>query len=744
MTGRLVQLELYTDHGFVDQTEFAMQALKKSMLWDEKVYGLSYDLDIYMIVAVKSFNMGAMENKGLNIFNSSCVFADIHRTSDEDFLRVLSVIGHEYFHNWTGNRITCRDWFQLTLKEGLTVFRDQEFSADHFDRSVRRLEDIQHLRIHQFEEDAGPNAHPIRPPHFVEINNFYTMTIYEKGAEVIRMLETLLGRQGFRKGMDLYVERFDGMAVTTEDFLQSMRDANNNPLEGFERWYQQIGTPIINVESSFEKDLLDENIITARLQFSQKLPMHSSNHKLGPLLIPVKLGLIAKKNQQMLPLTLKSDPKAAQQTDEGDWLLLFNRSNQEWSFDIDTTQLNLSEESLRANFVWSLNRGFSAPVKIQFTQFSEEEKLLGQERKVAELETLIAVESDPFQRFESCQQFCQLLMGEMFSELKKIPLNKDSLVSYNEAASIVLSSKLGQRFLQSFLRILKNESISSAFKGHLLKFRPIELLLQEQRPLEIELTYWSRLALIRQIGISLYDDLKNLFENLLAEDQQIDQFRLVHQEEPEMSGPTEKEMSHRVLKNVVLQYLTAADPLKAESYLSHQFFNRSSMTEVLEALRLAVFYRLPTYKSWVKSFEDKWSKDYLLMNKLFAIHMCPPDDQTWEDMHQLAKHWHFNLKVPNTVRALYQEFQRNLVQFHHPSGRGYDFMAKMIGEIDAINPGLSTRLIQGLNDLPHLPEEAKEKAKKALGTLARETDLSANLKEVLAKILRSVGLDLPL
>lgn len=251
-SGRDVTLRIYVEEENLDKCDHAMVSLKKSMRWDEEVYGREYDLDIFMIVAVNDFNMGAMENKGLNIFNSSCVLARAETATDAAHQRVEGVVAHEYFHNWSGNRVTCRDWFQLSLKEGFTVFRDAEFSADMNSRTVKRIEDVAYLRTHQFAEDAGPMAHPIRPDSFIEISNFYTLTVYEKGAEVVGMVHTLLGAEGFRKGSDLYFERHDGQAVTTDDFIKAMEDANGVDLTQFKRWYSQAGTPRLEVSEAYD------------------------------------------------------------------------------------------------------------------------------------------------------------------------------------------------------------------------------------------------------------------------------------------------------------------------------------------------------------------------------------------------------------------------------------------------------------------------------------------------------------
>ena len=283
---RAVDLHIYVEEHNLDQCAFAMDALKRSMLWDEQVYGLEYDLDLFMIVVVDDFNAGAMENKGLNIFNSKYVLADTQLATDNDFLGVEAVIAHEYFHNWTGNRVTCRDWFQLSLKEGLTVFRDQQFSADMQSSDVKRIQDVKLLREHQFAEDASPMAHPIRPDEYIDINNFYTLTVYEKGAEVIRMIHTLLGAENYYKGIDLYFERFDGQAVTCDDFVQAMQDASGIDMSCFIQWYSQSGTPKLRISDSYDK-----NKKQYTLTVQQSNPDTSNKPRL-PLHIPLSVGLL--------------------------------------------------------------------------------------------------------------------------------------------------------------------------------------------------------------------------------------------------------------------------------------------------------------------------------------------------------------------------------------------------------------------------------------------------------------------
>ena len=368
--GRKVALEIYVAPTDLDKTAHAMSSLKKSMKWDEEVFGLEYDLDTYMIVAVSDFNMGAMENKGLNVFNTKFVLASRDTATDFDFEGVEAVIAHEYFHNWTGNRVTCRDWFQLSLKEGLTVFRDQEFSADMQSRAVKRIEDVKGLRALQFPEDAGPTAHPVRPESYIEMNNFYTMTVYEKGAEVVRMIHTLVGAAGFRKGMDLYFRRHDGQAVTCDDFVAAMADANQIDLTQFKRWYSQAGTPVLDVSL----DWFAEGH-TASLTVRQTCPDTPGQTDKLPQHIPLALGFLAADGLEM-PVTLASDSATGPLTR----VLSVTEAVQTFTF------VDLAEKPLP-----SLLRGFSAPVRLNYAYTD------------AELAFLCAHDSDAFSRWEAGQ-----------------------------------------------------------------------------------------------------------------------------------------------------------------------------------------------------------------------------------------------------------------------------------------------------------------------------------------------------
>ena len=358
-SGRNVDLRIWVRHGDEDRCAHAMRSLKKAMTWDEEVFGLEYDLDVFNIAAVSDYNMGAMENKGLNVFNTKYVLARPETATDGDYMGIETVIAHEYFHNWTGNRVTCRDWFQLSLKEGLTVFRDQEFSADQGSRAVKRIGDVRRLRLGQFSEDAGPLAHPVRPASYLTIDNFYTSTVYSKGAEVVRMIQTLIGHANFRKGMDLYIARHDNQAVTIEDFVAAMQDASGFDLTQFSLWYSQAGTPEVTVSDSYDADQRRYSLTLA-----QKTPPTPGQPDKLPMPIPVAMGLLDPTGRELLARTL-----------------LLTEAQQRFDFD-----------DMPSRPVASLLRGFSAPVKLRGVDS-------------ATLRFLAQHDTDPFVRWDSLQQY---------------------------------------------------------------------------------------------------------------------------------------------------------------------------------------------------------------------------------------------------------------------------------------------------------------------------------------------------
>jgi len=424
VSGRRIELEIFVERHNVDKCAHAMQSLKNAMRWDEESYGLEYDLDLYMIVAVDHFNMGAMENKGLNIFNTKFVLARPDTATDSDYEHIEGVIGHEYFHNWSGNRITCRDWFQLSLKEGFTVFRDQQFSGDRTSPAVKRIEDVNALRTRQFAEDAGPLAHPIRPEAYIEINNFYTLTVYEKGAEVVRMLHTLLGAEGFRKGCDLYFKRHDGQAVTCEDFVKALEDANGVALSQFRRWYSQAGTPVLTVEQRY--DAASQQL---HLNIRQSCPPTPNQAVKQPLHIPVTLGLLA------------ADGSAAA-------ICVNGASHREITLNVTEAEQTFSFENLPEAPVVSVLRGFSAPV------------ILKMERSLEELAFLLRHDSDSFNRWEAGQQLAGQVIFRLITDLQNgRALQLDGVVI--DAYRSVLADNSGDLSYQALLLTLPEESYLS-------------------------------------------------------------------------------------------------------------------------------------------------------------------------------------------------------------------------------------------------------------------------------------------
>lgn len=426
MSGKEVALAIYCDKGNENKCHHAMRSLKKSMTWDEEVYGREYDLEVYNIVAVDSFNMGAMENKGLNIFNSHYVLADEHSATDGDFMGIESVIAHEYFHNWTGNRITCRNWFELTLKEGLTVFRDQCFSADMNSQLIQRLDDVRSLRERQYVEDAGPTAHPIKPASYIEINNFYTATVYEKGAEVIRMLHTLLGVEGFRRATDRYFENFDGQAVGTEEFLWAMQQESPIDLTQFKRWYSQERTPILSISSKY-----DDKTQKLTLTIRQQVPKNVHNQEQLPYAMPFGIGLLDSKGREY-------ELKSANATILRDGVV--------W---IDSQVNDLVFENISEAPKLSLNRNFSAPVRIECSEI--------------DYSFLMAHDTDGFVRYEAAQQFAIVTLQSMMD---------------GEEPSVA--------YVNAYGKILEDTTIERMYKAQLLELPTLSMMMQFQEVIDVQ------------------------------------------------------------------------------------------------------------------------------------------------------------------------------------------------------------------------------------------------------------------
>jgi len=456
MSGREVTLRIYVEHHNTGKTDHAMRSLKKAMKWDEDTFGLEYDLDLFQIVSVDDFNMGAMENKGLNIFNSKLVLADPDTATDADFQAIEGVIAHEYFHNWTGNRITCRDWFQLSLKEGLTVFRDQQFSADMGSPAVKRIDDVRLLRTRQFPEDNGPMAHPVRPASYIKIDNFYTLTVYEKGAEVIRMMHTLLGDQGFRAGMDLYFERFDGQAVTCDDFAAAMADANDVDLTQFKRWYSQAGTPHLQVEEAWDKDAA-EYYLTLR----QHTPPTPDQKDKDPVVIPLRMGLLGRDGES-IRLNLSH-----REGTERECVLEVTEAEQTFVF-----------EQVPERPVASLLRGFSAPVLIE--RDLDDETLRFQ----------MAHDTDPFNRWDAGQT---LVRRRVIAFMADLDNGNDPRLPKPDA--------------EAFREVLNSEDLDDALKAEALTLPSAEAIGEDLETIEPDKLVAARDSLVRQLAEALEPDL---------------------------------------------------------------------------------------------------------------------------------------------------------------------------------------------------------------------------------------------
>jgi aminopeptidase N len=464
-SGQVIKLRIYVEKGYGEQAHHAMYSLKEAMSWDEKAYGREYDLDIYMIVAIGDFNMGAMENKGLNIFNTKYILAKPETATDDDYMHILSVIGHEYFHNWSGNRVTCRDWFQLSLKEGLTIFRDQSFSEDMFSRAVIRIQDVNVLRETQFVEDASPLAHAVRPESYIEINNFYTATIYNKGAEVLRMLQTILGKNLFRKGMDLYFTRHDGQAVTIEDFVTAMEDVSGIDLKQFRTWYKQAGTPIVTVEDDYDAE---QHIY--RLIMNQKtLPTRGQPHK-SPLDIPILTGLLDETGK-VIPM------KTANEAAQDECVLHLTSASQIFTF-----------ENVPSQPIPSLLRNFSAPIKLDYA-YSDKA-----------LQFLFKHDKDAFNRWEAGQKYALRLLLNLVQD-------------YQREQTL----KLPQDFADMFAYVLKHEESDKFFLAELLKIPSEKYIGEQMAVIDVDAIHAAREFLITEVATSLEDVLLKTYQQYQSE-----------------------------------------------------------------------------------------------------------------------------------------------------------------------------------------------------------------------------------
>lgn len=670
-SGREIDLRIYCDKGNEDKCGHAMTSLQKSMAWDEERFGLEYDLDIYMIVAVDSFNMGAMENKGLNIFNSAYVLAKPETATDDNFHGIESVIGHEYFHNWTGNRITCRDWFQLTLKEGLTVYRDQEFSADLNSRAVERVSMVEGLRGRQFIEDAGPTAHPIKPKTYMEINNFYSATVYEKGAEVIRMIATMLGREGFRRGMDKYFELFDGQAVTTEDFIHAMSVANQNyNFEQFKLWYDQAGTPELKVH--FEQNL-DKRTVT--LKIDQTCPPTPGQLEKKPFHMPLLLGLV---NTAGDDVPLKLSAGSGEQPDLARGLLHLKKKQHEFVF-----------EGISEVVVPSLNRDFSTPVQLK-SNLSQ-----------AQLIHLAKHDRNEFVRYEMLQEIYHVELEKMRADAGAVP---------------------GQEVYAVLENLFADTKLDPKMKAKLLALPPESALHQRQSPIDIEGTVGAHERFCFWMANNFKESLKALY---LAHHER-GAFSL--------DGLSVGRRTLKNLALSYLAYLAKEDR-EVSSFIERQWEEATNMTDQLRALQLLHHHDLETAEAALTRFYQQWKGESLVMQKWLGLQATHPGEQTFERLERLEKDPVYDETVPNYVRALWRSFASNARLFHHQSGRGYELLASRIERVDGFNPQLAAGLAGAFKQKPKMNGKAQELMSGTLKKLAAREGISKNLYEVVSKIL---------
>ena len=688
-SGQSHLLQVYVRPGDLDKTEHAMQSLIASVAWDEARFGLPLDLERFMIVATSDFNMGAMENKGLNIFNTKYVLANPATATDVDYSNIESVVGHEYFHNWTGNRITCRDWFQLSLKEGLTVFRDQEFSQDLCNdpsaRAVKRIEDVRVLRTAQFPEDAGPMAHPVRPDSYIEINNFYTVTIYEKGAEVVRMMQTLTSREGFARGMTLYFARFDGQAVTCDDFVQCIADANPESalarlLTPFKRWYSQAGTPRLSVHDEYNAETG-----TYTLLFSQHCAPSPDKKEKDAFVIPIRLGLVGAHSGASLPLQVHGSD-AATGTEH-----LFVMSGHRESI----TFVNVSEAP-----VPSILREFSAPV------------LLSYDYTDAQLLTLLAHDPDPFNRWEAGQRLA----------LRRAMAALDKSASPGTAPAV-----LDEAFLGAMRAILRHETLDPAFKELVLSL-PSETYIAEQLDVvDPQRIHAVREAMRLQLACALHSD----WEWAYAAHHENGAYR-----------PDTVSTGRRALAGLALNFLCLAAVQQRDNQWPHKalraFQGANNMTDRFHALQALVGSGHALGATALASFHALFKDDPLVLDKWFALQASTPDrgGNVLPAVRQLMQHADFNLRNPNRARSLVFSYcNGNPGGFHRTDAAGYVFWSERVLEIDSFNPQVAARLARAMDRWKRLAEPYRSAAREALARVAARSELSNDVREVVERAL---------
>ena len=670
-SGREVVLRVYVEPENRHKCEHAMTCLKQAMLWDEQTYGREYDLDIFMIVAVNDFNMGAMENKGLNIFNASCVLASPDTATDQDYYKIQSIIGHEYFHNWSGNRVTCRDWFQLSLKEGFTVFRDQEFSADLNSRPVQRIDDVDILRNHQFPQDAGPMAHPVRPDHYIEISNFYTVTVYNKGAEVVRMIRNLVGGDGFRKGTDLYFSRYDGQAVTTDDFVAAMEEANGIDLTQFKNWYSQAGTPELHISDSY--DARSKRYTLSVRQSCAPTPGQSEKQAFH---IPFAVGLLDEQGQD-IPLQGLADAKGRSDNTR---ILHIKQAQEEFVF-----------ENVPCRPVPSLLRDFSAPVIIHKPETNEE------------LAFLFAHDTNAFNRWDAGQRLGIKIMKSLISAWQ----NKQALV-------------LPEFYVEAFRKVLTDKALDKSLAAQALALPSENYLAEQYEEIDVDAIYQVRQFVRKSLAEALYTELRSVYEENRSS--KAYQFNA-------------QDMAQRALMNTCLSYLMEVQDADVIQLCVAQFKANQNMSNVIAALAALVHYPGDERVEALNHFYTQWQHDAQVVEKWFALQAGSRLPDTIDRVKALTQHEAFSLTNPNKVRALIGRFCLANTHFHAASGEGYRLLSDYVIKLDAMNPQIAARLVQGFARWKRYDEGRKALMQAELNKILQQEKISKDVYEVTAKIL---------
>ena len=689
MSGRKVVLRIFSEPHNIQQCHYAMDVLHRCMAWDEQRFGREYDLDIFMIVAVEDFNMGAMENKGLNVFNTSCVLASPDTATDAAYQRVEAVVAHEYFHNWSGNRVTCRDWFQLSLKEGFTVFRDAEFSADMNSRAVKRIEDVTYLRAVQFAEDAGPLAHPVRPQAYFEISNFYTTTIYQKGAEVVGMYQTLLGEEAFRTGSDLYFDRHDGSAVTTDDFASAMASASGIDLTQFKLWYDQAGTPVVHVEEQFDgTDLV--------LTISQRCPATPNQDEKMPFHMPLLVGLLDQQGSPLQVAGLEASfenkyptSDSDEQSREGDSAVQ-PRGEASLLVELKAQQGELRIAGLQHKPVVSFLREFSAPVRVEY------------KRPVDELAFLAVHDVDGFVRWDALQSLWLGLFQQDNSDI--VPV-------------IDLIGDIANQVLEHL------HDPEQLLLGVCMLTMPDENYLLEQ---------------LDDVDVFALLDTKQLLHKQLGDRHSDKWYKLYHScNEPKPFSVDAVGIATRSMKNLAFDYLCASTSELDEFVLQHYRLadnltdRRAALVQACRNDRLTP----ATREQILTDFYTRWHDQALVLDMWFSLQAQSPLTQV-SDLAKLEQHEKFDLTNPNRVRAVYAAFgMYNHRGLHAPDGSGYAYLAAAIAKIDDLNPQIAARLTTPLTRWRRYDTTRQSLMRQALQDLATREGISKDLLEIVTKSL---------